>query len=182
MDTVEGGKDNSTQVLLTMMFRNCHLMLIFVLAEKTQACVTEVFDTLCTHLGIAIFRELFPVILTDNGIEFQFPPRLECDENGEIRTKVFYCNPNSSWQKGMIEKNHQYIREVIPKGKSMDPYDQTDATLLMNHINSEARDSLNGCTPFKLSQLLLNGKLHSLLKLVEIPPDQVILKPMLLKK
>lgn len=182
MDTVEGGKDNSTQVFLTMMFRNCHLMLIFVLAEKTQACVTEVFDTLYTYLGIKVFRELFPVILTDNGIEFQFPPRLECDENGEIRTKVFYCNPNSSWQKGMIEKNHQYIREVIPKGKSLDPYDQTDVTLLMNHINSEARDSLNGCTPFKLSQLLLNSKLHSLLKLVEIPPDQVTLKPVLLKK
>lgn len=82
----------------------------------------------------------------------------------------------------MIEKNHQYIREVIPKGKSLDLYNQKDATLLMNHINSEARDSLNGCTPFKLSQMLLNSKLHSLLKLVEIAPDQVTLKPTLLKK
>ena len=71
---------------------------------------------------------------------------------------------------------------MISKGKSLDQYDQADATLLMNHINSEARDSLNGCTPFKLSQLLLNSKLHSLLKLVEIPPDQVTLKPVELKK
>ncbi|WP_238722667.1 hypothetical protein [Diplocloster agilis] len=35
----------------------------------------------------------------------KFPERLECDKNGEIRTKIFYCNPNSSWQKGRIEKN-----------------------------------------------------------------------------
>lgn len=182
MDTVEGGRENSTQAFLTMFFRNCSLMLIFVLEEKTQERVIDVFDLLTEKLGIKVFQELFPVILTDNGAEFQFPARLECDENGEIRTKLFYCNPNSSWQKGMIEKNHEYIRYVIPKGVSLDPYNQADATLLMNHINSEARDSLNGCTPFRLSQLLLNNALHKLLKLQEIPADEVSLKPALFKK
>jgi hypothetical protein len=82
----------------------------------------------------------------------------------------------------MIEKNHEYIRYVIPKGASLNPFDQSDATILMNHINSEARDSLNGCTPFRLSQLLLNNKLHKLLKLIEIPADEVFIKPSLLKK
>lgn len=119
---------------------------------------------------------------TDNGSEFQFPVRMECDKNGEIRTKVFNCNPNAFWQKGMLERNHEYIRYVIPKGKSLDSYDQADANILMNHINSEARDSLNGCTPFRLSELLLNNKLHKLLKLKKIQPDSISLKPSLLKK
>lgn len=109
MDTVEGGKDNSTQAFLTLFFRNCSLMLIFVLQEKTQDQVIKVFDYLTEKLTIKVFQELFPVILTDNGIEFQFPERIECDKNGEIRTRIFYCNPNSSWQKGRIEKNHEYI-------------------------------------------------------------------------
>lgn len=182
MDTVEGGRENSKQAFLTMLFRNCSFMLIFVLEEKTQERVIEVFDILTQKLGIKVFHELFPLILTDNGTEFQFPARLECDENGEIRTKIFYCNPNSSWQKGMIEKNHEYIRYVIPKGQSLDSYDQADITILMNHINSEARDSLNGCTPFRLSEFLLNNKLHKLLKLKEIQADEVALKPSLLKK
>ena len=52
MDTVEGGRGNSKQVFLTMFFRNCSLMLIFVLAEKTQECVIEVFDLLSEKLGI----------------------------------------------------------------------------------------------------------------------------------
>ena len=82
----------------------------------------------------------------------------------------------------MIEKNHEYIRYVIPKGESLDRYNQADAIRLMNHINSEARDSLNGCTPFRLSQMLLNNGLHKLLKLREIPVDKVCLKPALLKK
>lgn len=156
-------------------------MLIFVLEEKTQDCVIEVFDTLSKKLGVETFKELFPDILTDNGTEFKFPKRMECDSNGEIRTKVYYCNPNCSWQKGMLQKNHEYIRYVIPKGRSLDPYTFEDSTLLMNHINSEARDSLNGCNPFKLSLLLLNNKLHKLLHLKEIAPDDVKLQPGLLK-
>ena len=163
LDTVEGGRDNSTQAFLTIFFRNCSLMLIFVLQEKSQDQVIKVFDYLTEKLGIKVFQELFPIILTDNGVEFQFPERLECDKNGEIRTKIFYCNPNSSWQKGRIEKNHEYIRYVIPKSQSLDHYKQRDACVLMNHINSEARDSLNGCTPFRLSKMLLNNRLHRLL-------------------
>lgn len=182
LDTVEGGRDNSTQAFLTIFFRNCSLMLIFVLQEKSQDQVIKVFDYLTEKLGIKVFQELFPVILTDNGVEFQFPERLECDKNGEIRTKIFYCNPNSSWQKGRIEKNHEYIRYVIPKSQSLDHYKQREACVLMNHINSEARDSLNGCTPFRLSKMLLNNRLHRLLCLQEIPGDQVHLKPSLLKK
>lgn len=182
MDTVEGGRDNSNQVFLTLFFRNCSLMLIFVLQGKTQEQIIKVFDYLTEKLTIKVFRELFPVILTDNGTEFQFPERIECDKNGGIRTRVFYCNPNSSWQKGRIEKNHEYIRYVIPKGQSLDNYTQRDACILMNHINSEARDSLNGCTPFRLSKMLLNNRLHRLLCLQEIPADQVNLKPSLLKK
>ena len=182
LDTVEGGRDNSTQAFLTIFFRNCSLMLIFVLQEKSQDQVIKVFDYLTEKLGIKVFQELFPVILTDNGVEFQFPERLECDKNGEIRTKIFYCNPNSAWQKGRIEKNHEYIRYVIPKSQSLDHYKQRDACVLMNHINSEARDSLNGCTPFRLSKMLLNNRLHRLLCLQEIPGDQVHLKPSLLKK
>lgn len=179
MDTVEGIKGG--KVLLTMMFRNCSLMLAFLLESKTQENVQRVFDELVNTLGIEVFQMLFPVILTDNGIEFQNPGLLEYTKYGEDRTKIYYCNPNSSWQKGMLEKNHEYIRLVVPKGKTFDSYTQEDITLMINHINSEARDSLNGCTPFKLSQLLLNDQLHSGLLLEAIAPDEVMLRPELLK-
>lgn len=178
MDTVEGTKGG--KVFLTLLFRNCSLMLVFLLAEKTQDCVSEIFDHLTKVLGLQIFQTLFPVILTDNGTEFQHPNRLECEGSGEKRTRIYYCNPHSSWQKGMIEKNHQYIRLVIPKGKSFEKVTPGDARLLTNHINSEARDSLNGCTPFMLSQLMLSNRLHAALGLEEIPPDHVTLRPYLL--
>lgn len=179
MDTVEGRKGG--KVLLTMMFRNCSLMLSFLLESKTQENVRKIFDDLTEKLGVEVFQSLFPVILTDNGPEFQDPYALENTEDGEIRTRIYYCNPHSSWQKGAIEKNHEYIRMVVPKGKPFDQYIQKDITLMINHINSEARDSLNGCTPFKLSLLLLNNRLHQVLSLQEIAPDEVALKPRLLR-
>lgn len=181
MDTVEGAKGTSSKVFLTMLFRNCSLMLIFLLKDKTPESVRKVFDMLSDELAPNIFRELFPVILTDNGTEFQRPDFLENTRFAECRTKIYYCNPNSSWQKGMLEKNHEYIRLVIPKGKSLEPYSDKDAHILMNHINSEARDSLNGCTPYKLSLLLLNSRLHQVLHLEEIAPDDVTMCPQLLK-
>lgn len=179
MDTVEGQKGG--KVLLTLLFRNCNLMLAFLLDEKTQKCVKEVFDFLTNKLGTLTFQRVFPVILTDNGSEFQNPKDLEYDQNGEKRTNIFYCEPNCSWQKGMIEKNHEFIRYIVPKGYSFDQYTQDHITLMINHINSTARDSLNGCTPFRLSQMLIDNSLHELLSLITIPSDEVILKPVLLK-
>lgn len=131
-------------------------------------------------LGLKCFRSLFPVILTDNGVEFQNSFSLENTWDGQSRTKIYYCNPHSSWQKGSIEKNHEYIRMIVPKGKPFDNYTRNTITLMINHTNSEARDSLNGCTPFKLSLLLLNNQLHQVLSLQEIAPDEVIINPKLI--
>jgi len=179
MDVVEGRKGG--KVLLTIMFRNCSLMIAFLLESKTQENVQKIFDRMTEQLGSKTFQSLFPLILTDNGPEFQNPCSIENTADGEVRTRIFYCNPHSSWQKGSIEKNHEYIRMVVPKGKPFDHFIQRDITLMMNHINSESRDSLNGCTPFKLSLLLLNNHLHSALSLQEVAPDEVMLKPQLLK-
>lgn len=76
MDTVEGAKGTSP-CFLTMFFRNCSLMLMFLLEEQTQKEVTRIFDHLTELLGIELFQKLFEVILTDNGHEFQDRQSLE---------------------------------------------------------------------------------------------------------
>ena len=179
MDTVEGVK-GSHKVILTLLFRSCNLMLMFLLKDKTQESVTEALNLLSDGLGIEVFQRLFPVILTDRGSEFLNAEAIECDRYGEIKTRLFYCDPQCSWQKGALEKNHEFIRYVLPKGASFDRLTQDDITLLNNHINSLARDKYHGKTPYMLSKLLLDDKLHEVMKLVEIKPDDVYLKPSLL--
>ena len=180
MDTVEG-KKGTKKCFLTMLFRSCNLMLIFLLDSQTQEEVLRVFDMLSDALGTELFRRLFEVVLTDNGHEFQHPDMLEIDRDGHIRTHIYYCDLFHSCQKGSLEKNHEYIRYVLPKGKAFTDLTRDQTTLLMNHINSEKRDSLNGHSPYEVSRILLDNKLHQVLGLVEIPADEVTLNPTLIK-
>lgn len=65
---------------------------------------------------------------------------------------VFFCNPNASWQKSSIEKNLEYIRYVLPKVTSFAGLTQEYCNLLVSHINSVPRKSLNNQFPFEASQ------------------------------
>lgn len=180
MDTVEGKKGG--KVLLTMLFRNSKLMIAFLLDDKTSNSVLKVFNWLEAILGNELFEKTFPVILTDNGSEFSNPLSLEFNEEGIGRTRIFFCNPGASYQKGAIEKNHEFIRYVIPKGISMDNLTQGNITKMINHINSLTRKSLNNASPYDLAEILLDNRVLKKLNLVKIPANEIQLNKSLLKK
>lgn len=180
MDTVVGC-EGSRKVFLTLFFRNCKLMLIYLLPDKTTASVKKVFDYLEKEMTTIGFCTTFPVILTDRGTEFSKPDELETGIENVIRTSIYYCDPMASYQKPGIEKNHEYIRYLLPKGSSFDKLTQQDAYKLSNHINSTARASLNGLTPIKLAQLLLGENAVKMFGLRVISPDDIVLAPKLLK-
>lgn len=181
MDTVEGAR-GTKKVLLTQYFRLSSLLLIFLLESKTQAAVLNTFNHLEELWGLETFRKVFPVILTDNGSEFKDPKSLELSPKGKRRTKIFYCDPNTSWQKPGVEKSHVEIRKILPKSSSFERLTQAQTFMVRDHVNSLSRDNLNGRCAFELASLLLPQKVISTLALKRIPPDEVILKPLLLKK
>ena len=167
-----------------MIFRKNNVMLLFLMPDGKAGSVKRVFDYLETGLGLDVFRRLFPVVLTDNGSEFKKVDELELTEELEYRTNIYYCDPMASWQKGCIEKNHEFIRYAVPKGKSFNPYTQDDMTLLMNHINSVKRLGLGNKCPYELVDKEDKDflELMDLLKMHLIPPDEVHLMPDLFAK
>ncbi|NLE26070.1 MAG: IS30 family transposase [Clostridiaceae bacterium] len=181
LDTVKGTRD-AGKCLLTMLFRNSSFMLIFLLPSCSQNAVATIFDELYETLGRALFMKTFHIILTDNGPEFKSPWSIEKGSDGKQRTRVYYCDPYASNQKGRLEKNHEFIRYIIPKGRSMYNLTQDDTFLMARHINSLARDSLNGKCPFDFAELLLNAKVLAYSGQTKVSPDEVLLKPALLKK
>ena len=180
MDTVKGVREQGKR-MLTMLFVEQNLMLIFLMRDGRAETVVEQFDWLTAALGLETFRTLFPVILTDNGSEFKHTHEMEYTVNGQRRTRIFYCDPQASWQKAHIEKNHEYIRYVLPRGKSLNPYTPEDITVLLNHINSTRRGKLGGKTPFELADGEAFQQLKSVMGLKAIPADEVRLTPLLLK-
>lgn len=182
MDTVIGiigGKS-----LFTLIFTGVDLMLAFLCDSNTAAIVQSRIDALYDGLGPDVFRRLFPVILTDNGSEFSQPLAIEHDSTGQPRTRVFYCDPYASYQKGAVERNHEFIRLILPKGTSFDSLTQEDITLMMSHINSYSRPGLNDKSPYEAfaflyGQSVLNSLLY-LCSLSIIEPDSIVLTPALL--
>ena len=178
MDTVKGCREQGKR-LLTLNFVEMNLMLMILMVDGRADTVVEQLDLLTSLLGLETFKRLFPVILTDNGSEFKHTREMEFTVEGERRTRIYYCDPQASWQKPHIEKNHEYIRYVLPKGKSFNPYTQADITLLMNHINSTKRAKLNGSAPYEVAVSPEFEKLKQTLELKLIPADEIDLTPKL---
>ena len=174
MDTVEGVKGES--LLLTLLWRQANFMLAFKIENKEPDSVNAFFSYLKEILGYEKFHELLPIILTDNGIEFSKPDEIEFNGYHVYKTRLFYCDPGHSEQKGKIEVNHEYIRRFIPKGISFDTYSQDDINLMLNHINSVKRDSLNGDNPYTLMKDFLSREIIELFDIKEIEQKDIILK------
>ena len=181
MDTVEGIKGG--KVLLTIHFVNCSFMLAFIREHNDAQSVIDIFNYLQKTLGIDKFKELFILILTDNGSEFSNPIEIEFDLNtGEKRTQIFYCHPSSPYEKGSCEVNHELLRRILPKGTSFDDLTQEDVNLIMSHINSYKRKKLNNESPHSIFSKLYGENTIIKLGIQKIEPNKVNLSPRLLKK
>lgn len=180
IDSVEGRKGG--KVLLTVFFRNSNLMLAFLRDRNTARSVTEVFEWLYETLGHEQYCRLFPIILTDRGSEFTDPVSIECTKLGEIRSRVFYCDPQRSDQKGGCEVTHEFIRRILPKGTSFDSLQQRDILLMMSHINSYTRKKLNNQSANRLFSFLYGETILPNLGIQDIPANDINLTPRLFKK
>lgn len=122
------------------------------------------------------------MLLTDRGSEFEKYELFEVNiETGEIRGNIFYCDPQSPSQKPNVENNHNYVRDIIPNGKSIKHLKQEDVDLMFSHINSAPRKSLNGKTPYEAFEFLYGSAILKKLNVQKIEKDMVTLQPYLLK-
>lgn len=181
MDSVEGRKGG--KILLTLHFVNCSFMLAFIREHNDAQSVIDIFNSLQEILGADKFKELFVLILTDNGPEFSNPTEIEFDiTTGEKRTQIFYCHTSSPNEKGSCEVNHELIRRILPKGTSFDELNQDDINLIMSHINSYKRKKLNNVSPITLFNTIYGKEIIDRLNVQEIEPNQINLSANLLKK
>ena len=182
MDTVEGLQTEG-DCFLTLLWRKTKFMLIFKLNTQTTKEVSRIFEILQNLIPLNVYKKLFQVILTDNGHKFFDVNNIECiHQTGEYITHLFFCDPHASSQKGTIEKNHEFIRYILPKGSSLKDITQEDCNLIMNNINSLCRDSLNSKSPYETMLFLCDEDILRLLNCYYIKPDNVNLSRNLLKQ
>ena len=104
-----------------------------------------------------------------------------------LRTRVFYCDPMQSGQKGSLENKHVQLRYILPKGtdlRALGVTGQSALNLALSHVNSAPVEMLGGRSPLELTDFMYHDLYEKLeaFGIHKIEKDKVILKPYLLKK
>jgi putative uncharacterized protein (fragment) len=126
------------------------------------------------------------VLLTDRGSEFYAAKDMETGVDGTTRTRVFYCDPMQSGQKGSIENNHIQLRYILPKQTdlvSLGLTDQDALNLVLSHLNSAPVEKFGGKSPLEVASFMYHNLYERLISygIKEIEKDRIVLKPYLLK-
>lgn len=145
MDCIEGTKSDPV-CLLTMVDRKLRKVLIFKIPDQTQQSVIRVLDKIERKLGRVKFAEKFKTITVDNGSEFLNHRKMERSLRSKTkkRTKVYYCHPYSSWERGTNEQTNGMIRRFIPKGTPLSPISKEDIVGIQRRINNYPRRIFGG--------------------------------------
>ena len=179
MDTVYNHQDGP--YIQTFIFQNTGLMIGFLHMEKTSESMASTLNNLQKTLEND-YQKLFSLLLTDRGSEFEKYELFEVNTvTGEFRSNIFYCDPQTPSQKPHVENNHNYVRDIIPNGKSLKNLTQEDLNLMFSHINSTPRKVLNGKTPYEAFEFLYGNEILEKLNIRKIAKDMVTLQPYLLK-
>lgn len=180
MDTVYNFQ--SGPYIQTFIFENTSFMIGFLHKNKTADSMSRTLNDLQEKLTSNEFTQLFQLLLTDRGTEFAKPQQFEINmETGEIRSNIFYCDPQASSQKPHVENNHNFIREILPNGQDWNHLTQNKLNLMFSHINSTPRENLGGKTPYEIFSFIYSENLAKKLGIQKIEKDEVTTNPHLLK-
>lgn len=178
MDTLIGRVGG--RVILTLMLPHFGFMIARIRECNNARTVAEQFAWLWQTLGPELFRIILPLLLTDNGSEFSDPLALEMAPDHTPRTHLFYCDACATNQKARIERNHELIRAILPKGTSFDHITQPMLDVIMSHVNSYSRPSLADKAPTDLFAYTFGTHVLEALGMKRIPANEIILKPKLI--
>ena len=181
MDCVVGGR-GSTKAILTLLFRRSSFQIMVVMPAHTAGCVRGALDHIEMLCGKEAFARCFGTILTDRGPEFLDFQALEESVGGGKRCSVYYCDPLRSGQKGRCEKNHVELRKIVPKGADIDLLTNYEMAEICSHVNSYTRPYLGGLAPIDIAERMLPAELLEGLAIRKVPPDDVIMRPTLLRE
>lgn len=143
MDCVLGKKQVGEQALLVLTERVTRAQLIYPMKEKTAQNVVSVLNRLSS---LPKFSEVFRSITVDNGTEFSAATTMERNEDGTPRTKLYYCHPYTSNERGSNENANRLVRRRFPKGASLSKVKVSDTRAAMRWQNSIHRRLLDGIT------------------------------------
>ena len=143
-----GSKKGDPYTILTLIIREIHFTLIFLVENKNADKIVKIFDKIESKVGYENFVKVFGLILTDRDPSFA---DYEGFENSKIfdkkRANVFYCDAYRSTQKASVENMNKQLRMFFPKGKYLSNFSKDDVKRINIFLNKRKLKSLDGFSP-----------------------------------
>jgi IS30 family transposase len=87
--------------------------------------------------------ELYKSLTWDRGSEMRNHQRFTLETN----IKVYFCDPQSPWQRGSNENTNRLLRDYFPKGTDLSVHSQRKLDWVARELNERPRKTLEYETP-----------------------------------
>jgi IS30 family transposase len=131
------GSSNS-QIATLVERQSRYVMLAKIARKDTQTVV----DALIKHAH-KLPQELYRSLTWDRGPEMADHKRFTLATD----IKVYFCDPQSPWQRGSNENTNGLLRQYLPKGIDLSTYSQSKLNAIARELNERPRKTLNYETP-----------------------------------
>ena len=125
--------------MATLVERQSRFTLLGKVQEKDTTSVVTALSTQIRQLPAALRRSL----TWDRGMELAQHKRLTVD----TKVQVYFCDPQSPWQRGTNENTNRLLRQYFPKGTDLSRYSQADLNTIALRLNQRPRKTLGFQTP-----------------------------------
>ncbi len=135
-DLIAGSKNSYIATLVERHTR--YVMLAKVKNKDTESVVTALIKQ-----SKKLPTELYKSLTWDRGSELASHQRF----NLVTDIKVYFCDPQSPWQRGSNENTNRLLRQYFPKGTDLSVHSQTKLSAVARQLNERPRETLGFETP-----------------------------------
>ena len=129
---------NNSQIATLVERQTRYVMLAKVPSKDTETVINALIKQ--AH---KLPRELYKSLTWDRGKEMADHKRFTLDTD----IKVYFCDPQSPWQRGSNENTNGLLRQYFPKGTDLSVHSQAKLNAIARQLNERPRKTLDYQTP-----------------------------------
>ena len=135
-DLIGGSKNSYIATLVERHSR--YVMLVKVANKDTGSVVTALIKS-----AQKLPRELYKSLTWDRGKELADHLRFTLATDVD----VYFCDPQSPWQRGSNENTNRLLRQYLPRGTDLSVHSQAKLSAIARQLNERPRKTLQYQTP-----------------------------------